>query len=601
MLLVLLVVMFTVSLFSVSEELSVKLLEQRRGQTKQWIVGKGEASSELEADKLALKDLASQISVTVKGGTEYSSEESTKGNSEYFKAFVTTYSNVELGSVEKYVKEVKKGKYIVYRFLKMADKEIIFKERLNKIISLVSEGECAEANKNYADALRNYYWGYTLLRTHPDKETITYFMGDEEKLLITALPNTINSIITNIEISVVNVIESETSNCIEYVLEAKYHNKPVNGILVKHNDGYGWSKSESWNSGKGIVILNREISETLSILKLEIDPTYSKHGYQEVFSSIAQPTGLNLAKDILLKDAPTTDIKEDYIVEFSQDIDVNIASSLQTVLESIDSGNISSSRRYCTASGFNILDKLMTYGKAKILLDKSKLVAMNVGNHQIIRSVPIRFDFRDGAESFTEDVNFVFDKNSKLSDVTFSISPQAIEDIMSKDADYATPEEKALIVDFIEKYKTAYCLKDIGFLENVFAEDALIIVGRVIGYESEVTSDALEGSLGKEIVEYIKLEKGEYIDRLQKQFSKKEMINIRFTDNKIQRVESRSERMFGIQIAQYYYSSDYSDMGYLFLMFNLNNIDKPKITVRSWQPEKLPDGKVIGVNNIEID
>ncbi|OQY38963.1 MAG: hypothetical protein B6226_02805, partial [Candidatus Cloacimonetes bacterium 4572_65] len=79
MLLVLLVVMFTVSLFSVSEELSVKLLEQRRGQTKQWIVGKGEASSELEADKLALKDLASQISVTVKGGTEYSSEESTKG------------------------------------------------------------------------------------------------------------------------------------------------------------------------------------------------------------------------------------------------------------------------------------------------------------------------------------------------------------------------------------------------------------------------------------------------------------------------------------------------------------------------------------------
>ncbi|RLC49835.1 MAG: nuclear transport factor 2 family protein, partial [Candidatus Cloacimonadota bacterium] len=61
------------------------------------------------------------------------------------------------------------------------------------------------------------------------------------------------------------------------------------------------------------------------------------------------------------------------------------------------------------------------------------------------------------------------------------------------------------------------------------------------------------------------------------------------------------KKVYGMQIGQYYYSSDYRDKGYLFLMFDLENPDEPKIMVRSWQPEKAEDGSIIGVSDFQFD
>ena len=52
-----------------------------------------------------------------------------------------------------------------------------------------------------------------------------------------------------------------------------------------------------------------------------------------------------------------------------------------------------------------------------------------------------------------------------------------------------------------------------------------------------------------------------------------------------------------MQIKQNYYSSNYADQGYLFLMIDLGNKTEPKIYVRSWQPEKNSDGSIIGIND----
>jgi hypothetical protein len=55
------------------------------------------------------------------------------------------------------------------------------------------------------------------------------------------------------------------------------------------------------------------------------------------------------------------------------------------------------------------------------------------------------------------------------------------------------------------------------------------------------------------------------------------------------------DKVYGIQIAQHYHSSNYADKGYLFLMLDLNDTLNPRIYVRSWQPEKNPDGSIIGL------
>ena len=52
--------------------------------------------------------------------------------------------------------------------------------------------------------------------------------------------------------------------------------------------------------------------------------------------------------------------------------------------------------------------------------------------------------------------------------------------------------------------------------------------------------------------------------------------------------------MYAIQIAQDYYSTNYGDKGYLFLIVDINNPTQPLIKVRTWQPDKDPNFGLYG-------
>ena len=133
-------------------------------------------------------------------------------------------------------------------------------------------------------------------------------------------------------------------------------------------------------------------------------------------------------------------------------------------------------------------------------------------------------------------------------------------------------------------------------MQKVFAENALIIVGYVLKEDKPIEN--MYKQLGDKI-EYIRLSKQEYIERLQNVFRSNEFVNIHFEDNVVKKVNG-DEKIYGIQISQDYYSTNYADKGYLFLMIDLTDENKPKIYVRSWQPEKNPDGSVIGLEDFQI-
>ena len=78
-------------------------------------------------------------------------------------------------------------------------------------------------------------------------------------------------------------------------------------------------------------------------------------------------------------------------------------------------------------------------------------------------------------------------------------------------------------------------------------------------------------------------------------FQSNEFINLRFADNEIRK--AGSGEIYGIQIKQDYFSSNYGDTGYLFLMVDLNDREKPLIHVRAWQPEKDPDFGLIDLSS----
>jgi len=73
-------------------------------------------------------------------------------------------------------------------------------------------------------------------------------------------------------------------------------------------------------------------------------------------------------------------------------------------------------------------------------------------------------------------------------------------------------------------------------------------------------------------------------------------VNIKFEKSTIKKAGQGGD-IFGIQIKQNYFSSNYGDAGYLFLMVDLNNPDEPLIHVRTWQPEIEPNDSIYGLSD----
>ena len=90
------------------------------------------------------------------------------------------------------------------------------------------------------------------------------------------------------------------------------------------------------------------------------------------------------------------------------------------------------------------------------------------------------------------------------------------------------------------------------------------------------------------IVIRTRLTKEQYLKNLERCFNSNEYVNIRFANNDIVRAGQGGE-LYGIQIKQDYYSTNYGDTGYLFLLVDMNDAKSPLIKVRTWQPEPDPE------------
>jgi hypothetical protein len=79
--------------------------------------------------------------------------------------------------------------------------------------------------------------------------------------------------------------------------------------------------------------------------------------------------------------------------------------------------------------------------------------------------------------------------------------------------------------------------------------------------------------------------KSQYIERLKQVFAKQEYVNIQFEDATVKKTNRDSER-YQIIIKQHYYSTTYADKGYLFLLADISDPEKPVIHVLVWDEDK---------------
>jgi hypothetical protein len=163
---------------------------------------------------------------------------------------------------------------------------------------------------------------------------------------------------------------------------------------------------------------------------------------------------------------------------------------------------------------------------------------------------------------------------SRLNDALNSMA----ESTQAAAVDPTDPAFRKVISGYVECLRAAYEDKNMKFLQQVFSDDALIITGRIVK-----SGNSQDGYLPKKKVEYNIRSKREYLQKLSKVFQLNKSIQLSFSQIKIVRHPTK-DGFYGVTLKQGYRSDHYADEGYMFMLWDFRNPNKPQIHVRTWQP-----------------
>ena len=580
--------------------------EERAEQMKanaEYICGEGWGDTYNSADQAALADLISKISLNISNSFEIKEEEFNTNSSFDSKTAITSvmnsYAQATLTNTFNLVISNTPQTHVL-RYIRKSEVNKIFDERKEKVFDYVRSAMRAEEKAKIDDALRNYYWAFAMVRSLQYPNSVKMTIDGVQRLLVTWIPQQIEEIMSNLSTK----IASKDGN--EINLFIKYKGEPVTSLDYTYFDGQTWSNLYSAKDGMGIVELRPGVE--INSLQLKYEYEYADQcqidkeleSVMQLFKGTSFKNASVYINNLDKKSAVSSEAKK----EFEKSVKTESAANLETlskvenekelagimtrVINAIKVKDYDSVSDCFSEDGLEMYKKLLNYGQARLLGDP-QFSFYTMGKRVVCRSIPMAFSFKNNRRKFVEDVTFTFDENKKIECVAFGLGSQAKTDIFNKGVGAWSDYAKMVIATFLENYKTAFALKRLDYLESVFDDNATIITGHIIKKAPKV---AIEGesfiNSNNKLIKYTRQTKSEYMRKLKMCFQSNQFINIRFADNDVVKMGAGGET-YGIQIKQDYYSTNYGDHGYLFLMVDFNDPDNPSIKVRTWQPDRNPN------------
>ena len=222
-----------------------------------------------------------------------------------------------------------------------------------------------------------------------------------------------------------------------------------------------------------------------------------------------------------------------------------------------------------------------------------------------VRNIPIEVSSASGKAAYQELV-VDMDREGCITRINLAIQNHLYRAIMTGGTDVTDLRHRQMILDYVEQFRTAYNKKDIDFLEKVFSDDALIITGKVV---TRKTGDRVAILKRDKEITYRKQTKREYLDRLKNYvFPSASYIRVNFSEIKVSK-HPTVDGYYGVTVRQGYESSNYSDEGYLFMLWDFRDESRPQIHVRTWQPywmdeaqsQRIDEKKVFGINDFVLE
>ena len=577
----------------------------------EYLTGEGWGESLKAADNAALQDLISKISVSVESQFENIEEEMNDRDGldsrSACRSVVNTYSQATLQNTQRIVIENEPDAH-VFRYVKRTEVDKIFESRRLKVFDMVASAGRAVEKGKVDDALRYYYWSYCLLQSIPGANAVTDADGH---VLTHWIPQQIDEVLDEVKAYKV----SEQDGVAE--IRVTYKELPVTSMDYTYFDGMDWSNLYGAKDGRGFV----ELRPGMTTDNLKIKCEYEYSGEAHIDKEIS--TVVNVMKGRVFRNAYVMvedginankndnenlkgvsevksstnykgELEKQTIVLLSDKESAPYVKCIESVVAAIKSGNYASAEGCFTEDGRDMYRRLINYGNARIMGEPT-CTYYRVGEHEVTcRSIPMSFSFRNNGRKFVEDVTFTFNREGKIDYLAFALDEKSTNDILQHSmwSEYA----RKVLAEFLENYKTAYALKRLDYIRSIFDDNAVIITGKVVTRQTSAYGEMGGEFLNNKYVQYTRQGKEQYMRNLERCFASNEYINIRFANNDIVKAGVGGE-VYGIQIKQDYYSTNYGDTGYLFLMVDLNDPKQPVIKVRSWQPERDPNFGLIDLSH----
>lgn len=559
-----------------------------------YLYGEGGGVTLQAAKEAALADLIQKISVTVHSDftskeRELNQDGNVTSDAEY-QSIIRSYSTATLTNVKTIVLKPEPDASV---FLYIAKSEIdrIFESRVAKAKEFVGNADEALKNGQIDDALRYYYWSYCLVKSlrYPNEAKI--FVDGQERSLLAWLPTRIDDVMGKVK------VQSRRTADNTYEITATYDGRPVRSMDYTYFDGVDNSPVYSILDGKGLVELRPGMAMDAVQLKLEYEFRGLSRNDSEVEAVVGamKPAVYRRAYHRVALDgaaSPAESTSTDVNGSMQSPLALTDMGTLGTavmkpVMQALRSGSIEQCRKKFTAEGWEEFSKLMGYGKVT-LMDDIHLDYFADGDCVVCRGLPVSCRFNRG-RVFNEKLSFYIDSNAKqITHVAMGLGREAMNDVVLGHLDWAE-KSRTRIVGFLEDYRTAYATKNLEYLDKVFDDNAVIVLGKRLQVAPQLNK---EGYMNNHRVQFTQLTKREFLRNLRRQFQSKDYINLHFSQNRIYQLQKGVER-YGIEIKQDYYSSNYGDTGYLTLIFDLTNPDQPVIHVRTWQEQPDPNFGVV--------
>jgi len=594
--------------------------------------GESVSENEKEAEDAALQRLTKQIAVTVYSSFERNLKETSSDLQETVQDILKTFSTATLKNV-KSIRNLSNGNIEVFLYITKSEVQKIFNERKKLIDNIYTNALEYEKEQNYAAALKSYYFAVLLINSIPEQNITVNNVN-----LTTEIPNRINAIISNTKFYLLKDTkmsdkERELQFAVEVFGKRAIHLDfsfwdGLNQVNVQTNDGnaifeliggstnfnkldlsikYSYFEcrneistvGELWNivnraSFKNSKQVNLQIVENYTpeskISNIELDKKIDSNNEIKLKQNDIKPNIFNGTRKLLLINKDSCQVIE------------QIGRESEKLISILEKGSEKNAKNMYKDDSFlsKKIENVLKYNKIKIA---SGSVTANVNktyNGWEVRKITVLNKYPTLNKQASEYMVLDFDSTGKLYDINFGIMDNLYEQFVEQGNYSDDWENRQVIFKFVEKYRTAFLSRNIEMLDSLFADEAVIIVGRVLK-KTQMKDVYKYNKLNEEQpdVQYFEYTKGEYLKNQAKVFANQKDIYVGYNSFKISR-KNKNDNVYGLSMRQNYQATTYSDEGYLFLLVDFNQ-KQPQIYVRSWQPQEWSESALIKLSNFNLN